>query len=100
MASSLPVRSFEERRIFLPHALFQLQMILLIRKYDTQTTQKNPLEEYMSLIFLGEIAGKKNKKTGTIMRKFEERANIFVGIRVASNYYTTLKKEWQLFVTS
>ena len=83
------------------HALFQLQMIfLLIRKYDTQTTQKNPLEEYMSFIFLGEIAGKKNKKTGTIMRKFEERANIFVGIRVASNYYTTLKKEWQLFVTS
>jgi len=54
----------------------------------------------MSFIFLGEIAGKKNNKTGTIMRKFEERANIFVGIRVASNYYTTLKKEWQLFVTS
>jgi len=26
------------------------KMILLIRKYDTQTTQKNPLEEYMSFI--------------------------------------------------
>jgi len=27
------------------------KMILLIRKYDTQTTQKNPLEEYMSFMY-------------------------------------------------